>query len=195
MVSGRICRTSAMAAALIALGGCGAEATVGQAASNDMGAPSGRPMEARRNPRTSEPAPAGLARRAVECPATLASGMSLPGGSRLLGAPLGTRLSLTSATVSADAVGTMPADLDGIAEVEPVERPGPAGMAVQVQDAAPTSDAPFTLICRYGDVAPPLLARSVVLVPLPADGARYGCVTRLPQGRDRRVASARCEPS
>ncbi|QCB43210.1 hypothetical protein E5673_14090 [Sphingomonas sp. PAMC26645] len=187
---------SAMAAVLIALSGCGAQATGGQASSNTMQASSQQPVDAGGvKPKPAQASSVSAEQGVIECPATLVSGMTLPSGARLLGAPLGARLSLTSATVTADAVGTMPADLDGIAEVEPVERPGTTGMTVQMQDAAPTADAPFTLICRYGEAKPPLLAQSVALIPLPANGARYDCTTRLPQGKDPRTASAMCKRS
>lgn len=190
-------RTAVLAAAaLLALTGCGAEATGEQASSNAVVTQPRQPIEAQGD-RTQAAAVSSVSARpgAIECPATIRSGMTLPRGARLLGAPLADVLSLSSATVTADAVEAVAPDLDGLGEVEPVERPGPAGMVVQMQDAAPTADAPFALICRYGAAEPPLLAQSAVLIPLSANGAGYSCTTRLPQGKDPRAASAICERS
>lgn len=195
MRSNKTGRTAVLAAAaLVALTGCGAEATGGQASANAMMAQPRQPIEAQGD-RTKGAALSSVSAKlgAIACPATIRSGMTLPRGARLLGAPLAGVLRMSSATVSADAVGAVASDLDGLAEVEPVERPGPAGMVMQMQDAAPTADAPFALICRYGDAEPPLLAQSAVLIPLPANGAGYSCTTRLPQGKDPRPASAICE--
>jgi hypothetical protein len=197
MRSNEVGRSGVLAAAvLFALTGCGAEATGEQASSNAMMTQPRQPIEAQ-SVRTKSAALSSVSIKpgAIECPATLRSGTTLPRGARLLGAPLAAGLSLSSATVTADAVEAVASDLDGLAEVESVERPGSAGMVVQRQDVTPTADAPFALICRYGDAKPPLLAQSAVLIPLPANGAGYRCTTRLPQGKDPRAASAICERS
>jgi hypothetical protein len=129
------------------------------------------------------------------CPQQIRSGLPLPNGSRVLGAPVGSAIALSSATVTADDVASIAGDLSGLAEVEPEDGPGSTDMTTQLQDARPAADTAFALVCRYGDPEPPLLARSVLLLPLPAFGGTYRCTTRLPQGPDRRPVSAVCRRS
>jgi hypothetical protein len=127
---------------------------------------------------------------AVICPAALAGG-AVPKGARLLGDAMRSSLSLSSATVTADAPSTIAPDTDGMAEVMPDDGPETPGMIVQYYDAEPSATQPYTLVCRYGASRPKLLAQAVLLLPV-APAGRYRCTTELPQGNDKRPASASC---
>ncbi len=178
-----------IAAVCIALGGCGSEAT---SEPTRASAPTPRPAVTT-TIAAATPAIASTT-GAIACPAALKSGVALPAGARLLGTAPAAGIMLSSATVTADAVGSIGDDLAELAEVEPSEGPDAPGMAVQLQDTEPSADQPFALVCRYGTPAPPLLAQAVLLMPLPANRAGYRCTTRLPQGKDPRAASSTCEP-
>ncbi|MEG3086526.1 hypothetical protein [Sphingomonas sp. PB4P5] len=131
-----------------------------------------------------------VAASGTRCPATL-TGSAVASGARLLGIAGGAAIGLSSATVTANAPSAIAEDTSGMAEVEPEEGPQKSGVTVQVYDAEPSAEQPYTLVCRYGATRPPLLAEAVLLLPIAA-GAHYVCTTELPQGASRRAVSAVC---
>ena len=183
----------AMALALLA-GACGSGEVDGNAQAgmvqSSLAVPVAEPTRVALSRPSLAPAPSGELR----CPAPLSADVPPPQGARILGAAPAGALPLSSATVTADAAATMPSDLSGLAEVEPEEGPEQPGLVTQYQDALPSDDAGYTLVCRYGAVQPPLLARSVLLLPIPARVGGYRCTTELPQGNDARPARAICKP-
>jgi hypothetical protein len=135
------------------------------------------------------------AQAGAACPAALSAGQALPAGSRLVGAPLGAEIKLSWASVTADAPEAISDEVSGMAELEADENAEQLGMAIDSYFPTVTPEEPHTLVCRYGASKQPLLAESVLLVPIPASAKPYDCIVEVPQGEaNGRVSRAWCKP-